>query len=141
MSTSTPPRSVKWPSSPFDDFMDHMSACEGADWIWSYVEVCSRFGVFYSDPGAIMLARPVNSAISEEDLRAFNDLDPESDVGSLGLTKHHDTWHILYASGTPALFYSLCPYELEKVSFHRNKGNDKLKTYNFKNFKRRIYGK
>ena len=141
MSTSTPPRTVNWPPCPFEGFLQHMSDCEGAEWIWTFVEVCSRFGVYHSGPNGVILARPVNSAISEEDLAAFNDLDPETEVGSSGLTNHPDTWHILYASGTPALFYSLCPYELENISWHRNKGSDKLKTYNFQNIKRRLNGK
>jgi hypothetical protein len=141
MSTSTPPRAVEWPPCPFQEFMQHMVDSDGPEWVWTFVEVCSRFGVYYSGPDGIMLARPVNSAIPQDDLNAFNDLDPGTEIGTSDLTKHPDTWHILYGSGSPALFYSLCPYELENVSFHRNKGNGKLKTYNFKNFKRRIHGK
>jgi hypothetical protein len=141
MTHSTPPRAVKWPSCHFSDFLQHMSDSGGPEWTWTWIETCSRFGVYYSGPEGILLARPVHSSLSEQDLMEFNDLDPESDKCTLDLTSDPDTWHILYGAGNPALFYDLCPYELEKVSFHRNKGPEKLKTYNFKQLKRRIHGK
>jgi hypothetical protein len=111
------------------------------EWVWSFIEMCSRFGVFYSSPENTILARPVNSAISEADLAAFNDLDPNHALASSGLTEDYDTWHILFANGQPSFFFELCPYELPKLSWHRNKGSDRLKTYDFQRIKARFHGK
>tara|TARA_R110000796_G_scaffold251769_1_gene383939 strand:- start:6085 stop:6465 length:381 start_codon:yes stop_codon:yes gene_type:complete len=110
-------------------------------WTWSYIEMCARFGLFYSTPENTLLARPVNSAIPEEDLRAFNDLDPGHKLASTGLTGRHDTWHIIYASGDPSFFFDLCPYPLERVSWHRAKGNERLRTHSFQQLKKRFHDK
>ena len=101
------------------------------------MEMCAQTGVFYSSPTNTLLARPVNSMIAEDDLLAFNDLDPQHTLASTGLTVQHDTWHILYASGDPSFFFSLCPYELPFVSWHRNKGRENLRIHNFQNLKAR----
>ena len=135
-------RVIDFPPGGFDDFLRHMAAdSTSAAWTWSYIEICARVGVFYSSPENTLLARPVNSAIPEEDLRAFNDLDPTHALASTGLTDRHDTWHILYASGDPSFFFDLCPYPLEKVSWHRAKGNDKLRTHSFQQLKKRFHDK
>lgn len=124
---------------PFQQFLQHMTDTGSSEWVWSYVEMCSRFGVFHSSPTATLLARPVNSAIGEADLSQFNDLDPDHELASSGLTAAHDTWHILYGHGDPSFFFSLCPYPLESVSWHRNKGSDRLRTHNFQRLQAR-YG-
>lgn len=118
-----------------------MNASGAPEWVWSFIEMCSRFGVCYSSPDNTLLARPVNSAIPEADLAAFNDLDPNHALASSGLTEDYDTWHILYASGDPSFFFELCPYELPKLSWHRNKGTDRIKTYDFQRIKARFHGK
>ena len=132
-------RIIDFPDCPFQDFLRHMERTDSTEWTWSFIEMCSRFGVFYSSPEDCLLARPVNSALSSDDLLAFNDLDPDHELASSGLTDQHDTWHILYASGDPHVFFSLCPYPLPYVSWHRQKGNKKLRRYDFNSIKSR-YG-
>lgn len=132
-------RIVDFPPCTFEDFLTHMNS-DLSEWTWSFIELCARFGVFYSSPTRTILARPVNSQIPEDDLMAFNDLDPNHELASLGLTDQHDTWHILYASGELSQFFGLCPYKLKFVSWHRNKGNKRLKLYDFKKLKNRING-
>ena len=139
--SGTSTRVVDFPPCPFQSFLEHMSGSDCTKWTWSFIEMCARFGVFYSSPEDTILARPVNSAIPEADLLAFNDLDPNHELASSGLTDQHDTWHILYASGDPWFFFELCPYELPKLSWHRNKGSEKLKTYDFDRIKSRFHGK
>ena len=134
-------RLVEFPPCPFESFLYHMRESQGDRWTWAFIEMCSRFGVFHSSPENCILARPVNSKLDEDDLLAFNDLDPNHELASSGLTSQHDTWHILYASGDPSFFFDLCPYELGYVSWHRNKGDERLKLYDFQTVKRRIYGK
>ena len=111
-----------------------------SEWIWTFVEMSARFGVFHSCPRGTILARPVNSSIDKDDLLAFNDIDPEHALASTGLTDQHDTWHILYASGDPSFFFGLCPYDLEFISWHRNKGNKRLKTHDFNTIRERFHG-
>jgi hypothetical protein len=134
-------RLVEFPPCPFEDFLMHMNGSDSSQWTWSFIEMCARFGVFHSSPQGMILARPVNSEISELDLLAFNDLDPNHPLTSTGLTESPDTWHILYASGVPSFFFSLCPYELPKLSWHRRGGESKLKTYDFQSIKARFHGK
>ena len=134
-------RLVELPGGPFEDFLLHMSNNGDAAWTWSYLEMCARFGILYSSPEHTLLARPVNLAIPAEDLRAFNDLDPTHALASTGLTDRHDTWHIIYACGNPSFFFDLCPYDLEHVSWHRNKGNEKLRVHNFQKVKKRFHDK
>lgn len=134
-------RYVELPPCPFEDFLKHMNNSKSQKWTWTFIEMCARFGIFHSSPEMVILARPVNSKISEEDMVAFNDLDPNHELASTGLTDKHDTWHILYASGDPSSFFDLCPYELEFVSWHRNKGDESLKRVNFQRFKQRFHGK
>jgi len=141
MSEQPPTRVIDFPPCPFQNFLEHMSASGAPEWVWSFIEMCSRFGVCYSSPDNTLLARPVNSAIPEADLAAFNDLDPNHALASSGLTEDYDTWHILYASGDPSFFFELCPYELPKLSWHRNKGTDRIKTYDFQRIKARFHGK
>ena len=134
-------RYVVLPPCPFEDFLLHMNNSEASAWTWTFIEMCSRFGVFHSSPEGTLLARPVNSKIPESDLLAFNDIDPNHELASTGLTDKPDTWHILYASGDPSFFFSLAPYELEFVSWHRNKGNKQLKLHKFQTIKKRFHGK
>ena len=134
-------RYAEFPPCPFEDFLNHMNNSESEKWTWAFIEMCSRFGVFHSSPEGVVLARPVNSEIPEEDLMAFNDLDPDHELASTGLTGKHDTWHVLYASGDPSSFFDLCPYELKFISWHRNKGTKNLKRTNFKRLKQRFHGK
>lgn len=134
-------RIVDFPPCDFQNFLQHMADCDGMEWTWSYIEMCSRFGLFHSSDSGVILARPINSKIPESDIAAFNDLDPNHELASLSLTKESDTWHILYASGDPLYFFDLCPYELEFISWHRNKGNNRLKRYKFNKIKDKFHGK
>ena len=134
-------RIVRFPPCPFEDFLTHMNESSSPEWVWSYMEMCARFGVLHSSQDACLLARPVNSAIPEADIQAFNDLDPNHPLASSGLTDQHDTWHILYASGNPTDFFDLCPYELPKLSWYRMGGDSELKTYDFHRIKSRYHGK
>lgn len=136
----TDTRIIPQPPCPFGDFLTHMGESGGAKWTWSFVEMCSLFGIFHSCPRGTVLARPVNGAIASEDLLAFNDLDPEHPASSTGLTGPHDTWHVLYASGDPQFFFSLCPYDLKFISWHRNKGDKRLKTHDFQTIRKRFHG-
>lgn len=141
MSEESETRIVEFPPCPFEDFLTHMERSDSSKWTWTYIEMCSRFGFFHSSPSGTILARPVNSSISEDDLSAFNDLDPNHELASTGLTDQHDTWHILYASGDPTDFFDLCPYDLPKISLHRNKGSDKLRVHNFQHLKNKLHGR
>lgn len=132
-------RVIDFPPCPFEDFLKHMNDSDSSEWTWSFMEMCARFGVVFSSPEHTLLARPVNSALSDDDLLAFNDLDPGHPASSLGLTEKHDTWHILYASGDPRFFFSLCPYPLPYVSWHRQKGSKEIRRYDFNTIKSR-YG-
>ena len=133
-------RIVPLPPCSFEDFLNHMSEADAAEWTWSFIEMCSRFGIFHSCPRGTILARPVNGAIPQADLLEFNDIDPEHALASSGLTDQHDTWHVLYASGDPSFFFNLCPYDLEFISWHRNKGNKRLKTHKFKKIREKFHG-
>lgn len=130
-------RLVELPPCPFEDFLLHMNQSDSSEWTWTFIEMCSRFGVFHSTPGSILLARPVNSELPEKDLLAFNDLDPNHE--STALTFPPDTWHILYASGSPSEFFDLCPYPLEFVSWYRHGGEGKLKTHSFNRLKKHFH--
>lgn len=134
-------RVVDLPPCAFEDFLLHMNTAEIPEWTWTFIEMAARFGVCYSSPENTIIARPVNSTIGVGDLMAFNDIDPDHPLSLSGLTKQHDTWHILYASGSPSFFFSLCPYELEFLSWHRNKGDDNLRTYKFQKMKDHFYGR
>jgi len=136
----TETRIVPLPPCNFEDFLLHMKDSGASEWTWTFVEMCARFGFFHSCPRGTILARPVNSAIDKDDLLAFNDIDPGHALASTGLTDRHDTWHVLYASGDPSFFFSLCPYDLEFISWHRNKGNKRLKTHNFNTIRERFHG-
>jgi hypothetical protein len=133
-------RLVDFPPCPFEDFLTHMNRSDSPEWTWTFIEMCARFGVFHSSPANTILARPVNSSIGEDDLLAFNDLDPDHPLAFTGLTNAHNTWHILYASGDPSFFFSLCPYELPFVSWHRNKGNRRIKQHDFQTIKKQFHG-
>lgn len=141
MSNTPEPRVIDFPPCPFEDFLLHMGTIGATEWTWTFIEMASRFGVFYSSPENCLIARPVNSKILADDLRAFNDLDPNHELASSGLTQDHDTWHILYASGDPAFFFDQAPYELPFVSWHRNKGNKRLKVHSFQKIKLQFHGK
>ena len=141
MSKPNQPRLVEFPPSPFGGYLEHMNNSGCPEWVWSFIEMCGTFGVLHSTPTDILLARPVSSAIPEDDLLAFNDLDPNHPLASSFLTKPHDTWHILYASGDTSLFFDLCPYELPFVSWHRNKGDGSLRVRDFQRLKKRFHGK
>ncbi len=132
----------EFPASPFGDFLAYMSDVGASDWVWTYIEMCSRFGIFYSTPSEILMARPIHSSTSEEDALLFNDLDPEHHeyARCSALTHKLDSWHIIYASGSPASFFKLCPYELPFVSWHRNKGSKRLRTYSFNTLRTRFHG-
>lgn len=140
MNETTPEvRIVELPPCPFEDFLLHMNENHEGKWTWAFVEMCARFGVFHSTPETTLLARPVSSRLSVDDLTAFNDLDPGHELAS-DLTLEHDTWHVLYASGDLSAFFDFCPYELPFVSWHRNKGVDVLRRYDFQTIKRRTHG-
>ena len=128
------------PPCPFGDFLSHMADSGASNWTWSFIEMCAIHGFIHSCPRGTILARPVNSEIDSEDLMAFNDLDPEHPLASTLLTDQYDTWHVLYASGDPTFFFSLCPYDLEFISWHRNKGNKRLKTHDFQTIRKRFHG-
>ena len=133
-------RIIDFPDCPFQQFLTHMNQSDSPEWTWTFIEMCARFGVFYSSPDTTLLARPIDSSIAEEDILAFNDIDPSHPLGSSGLTRTPDTWHILYASGDPSAFFDLCPYELPFISWHRNKGDKRLRTTNFQHLKQRFHG-
>ena len=132
----------EFPASPFGDFLAYMSDVGASEWVWSWIEMTSRFGVCHMTATDILLARPVHSSTSEEDLLMFNDVDPEHEeyARTCALTERVDTWLILFASGSPSSFFNLCPYPLEQIAFHRNKGNRRLKLYNFNTLRKRFHG-
>lgn len=141
MSKATGTRIIdSFPPCAFGDFLQHMRDEDGTAWIWSFMEMTARFGVFYSSPENTIMARPVSSKLSEDDLMSFNDLDPNHPVSSSGLTSEPDTWHILYASGDPRFFFTLCPYPLPYLSWHRNKGGRRLRRYPFDKLKSSFHG-
>lgn len=124
-------RIAEFPPSPFATFLEFMVREKAVDWVWSYIEMTSRFGVFHADSNNVILARPVDSRISNKHLSVFNDLDPNHWLNKSGLTYKHDTWHILYAHGDPRYFFALCPYPLPFLSWHRQRGSGKLRKYPF----------
>ncbi len=133
-------RIIEMDAGHFQNFLLHMTDTGAANWTWTFIEMSARLGVLHSSEQGVLLARPVNSAIPEEDLLAFNDIDPEHPLSQSSLTHEHDTWHILYASGDPAHFFDLAPYELEFVSWHRNKGNARLRKHKFNTIKDKYNG-
>lgn len=127
-----------FPPCPFAEFLEFMQQTNSTEWVWSYIEMTSRFGVFHADKDNVILARPVDSRISTKHLCRFDDLDPNHWLNKSGLTAKHDTWHILYASGDPRYFFALCPYPLPYVAWHRRKGSGKLRRYPFGAIKSRF---
>lgn len=132
MSEPTP---IPWPRSPFGDFLAYMAENNIADWVWPYMEICSRLGVCHSDPSAFILARPVDSSVPIDRLNALADIDPKT-----GLTPAPDAWHILYASGDIRNFFPLATYELPKLIWQRN-GGERVRILNYQTVKDRIHGR
>tara|TARA_R110000868_G_scaffold124963_1_gene330193 strand:+ start:297 stop:665 length:369 start_codon:yes stop_codon:yes gene_type:complete len=107
-------------------------------WIWHFIDACSRHGVFHCDAFKILLIRPVNSMIGIDDLNSLVDLDgitypPE-------VANNHDAWHIIYAAGDIDGFFELAPYPLPKLIWQRD-GRTPARIYNFNKLKERIYAK
>jgi hypothetical protein len=125
------------PECPLADFLTFMSDIGAPEWVWSYMEMCGRFGMLHAEPSRFMLARPVNSAIPIDDLNCLADLDPAR-YPDRELTNTHDAWHILFASGGIEHFFDLAPYELPKLIWQRD-GKGGARIYDFQRIKKLIH--
>lgn len=129
----------EWKPGPFGAFLATMSAIGAAEWVWPYIEACSRHGVFCADENRCILARPVNSTIPIDHLNALWDLDPEH-VPDRQLANAHDAWLVMFAAGGPlGGFFGLATRELPFLLWQRDGGAPRL--YPFNCVKERIHGR
>lgn len=128
---------VDLPDCPFTDFLAFMAEIGASKWVWSYLEMCGRLGMLHSEPSRFLIARPVNSAIDIDDLNCLADLDPER-YPDRELTRAHDAWHIVYASGGIEHFFDLAPYELPKLIWQRD-GRGGARVYDYQRIKHLIH--
>jgi len=126
---------------PWSTYLIMMDEAGMNEWVWAYIDVCSRHGVFHADGEGILLARPVNSTIPIEWLNELADLrdEPHSHF-SPELASQHDAWHVIFAAGEMSQFFELAPYPLPKVVWQRD-GRPTTKIYNFDQLKGRIHAK
>jgi hypothetical protein len=118
------------PVSPFGDFLAYMAEIGAADWVWTIIDICSRYGGFYADEKRCLIARPVDSRVSIHDLNGFYDLENVEDM-------EVDAWFILYASGDLGSFFELAPYDLPRLVWQRD-GIGKARVYDYHKFKSKI---
>ena len=120
------------PISPFGDFLAYMAEIDAADWVWTIIDICSRYGGFYADEKRCLIARPVDSRTSIDDLNGFYDLEPDR-IESMEV----DAWFILYASGDLGAFFELAPYDLPRLVWQRD-GIGNARVYDYHKFKSKI---
>jgi hypothetical protein len=118
------------PVSPFGNFLAYMAEKDSSDWVWAVIDICSRYGGFYADETRCLIARPVDSRRSIDDLNGFFDLD---DVDTMEV----DAWFILYASGDLGAFFELAPYDLPRLVWQRD-GIGNARVYDYNKFKSKI---
>jgi hypothetical protein len=113
--------------NPFGDMLAFYGA---SDCIWKYMEICGRTGLLYSSPTTFIMARPVDSMVSLEELNTLQD------VGNQGLT---DAWYIMYASGNLRHFLDKSPFYLPKIMWQRN-GKGPARIVSTDKLQKRIHG-
>lgn len=110
--------------TPFGDFLAFFAERGESERIWTFIDACSRKGVFHSEAAFCIVAMPVNEA----EIRSKNP----------GLTKPADAWHIVYASGDIHDFFKLAPYELPKLMWSRD-GEVRIRTYDYQRVKNLVH--
>jgi len=102
----------------YSQFIEYYTSYNRLDWLSLDLETFAQQGIAYLSPELCVLARPVSSLMSDEDI---------IDLQSKDLTYNVDTWMIHIMTGKMAKVINVIPYHLPYVAFQRNGG--KLRRY------------
>lgn len=124
--------------TPFSTMLMMMDAGGLSQWVWAYIDACSRWGVFHCDVDYCLLARPVDSSTHIDALNALADIEWEKDLPLWQFAHKKDAWHVIFAAGDIKKIFELALPPLPKLIWQRN-GRNPVKVHNFQQIKEQIY--